>query len=1123
MSIKYQTKHISLSADDESTKPNIEQIDSKTPNIHILYSTLQNQLNNTNRSLVSVSNKEFEFKCQNNKSTTSYNTAGNLSFSCYVPMKDELAPNYVGLIMNDKTNEGNNPKFPLMRILTDWIKSDDMLTYYYFSTNLVKANNVPPIDIKTIIKNGFKDGKGNEYCLKWWNYGRENWGANNGILARNLCQVYGKKLNELFDYVIKNDLIVADSEFQKRLFGLFASTSSQSSVKLNDDTKNRSYTPYLVYPYSNGALILPSLVNFIADKINVNNHALVYCGYVPKGSRMFVSNDENEIELAKDETKYRDDETKMKEDAKITPFSVGIFDINDGLKNTGTTNYPFNVDNSNQKPHILDNKAVNSLIDESGVKTNPPLMDSVFKPYGSDEYSFTTDEKYEYDENTLKNEVLGDLVPNKEKKEGGSGETVEKLVRETRSVEVTIPLACYLKNGRINSFPTWCNNGKICQSDDKNGCDYCTWYDNTCLNRKIGICWDYWSYGGTRASSGGLRTDNGSYVSNTLNDAFLDPNDESKVNDRFLNALKQWIYYAETQRNFEADWFNFINPTHSNLNVLFNDIKEWNINTDASNYTNNVGLNQWSVDYGGNNPTYYKKRITTGSGGHGTTATYEVCDVLTNFDQWKQYRVWGNNNVVVVNDGDLNHRNAFNNFMNTFETGYNNGLPNYSRKMTISYTITYVKKLESFVGLTGTHGTNAPTIYVPPSRWRGGSSFNSAIDTIRSLSPLISMSEMSKNLYVFNDNTFKFWMEVLKSADGCQLVLNELRDYIKEHVEMTLLNKICQYMRPYVKKLFNQNSQKDVSFINIPFGPPLVHIPKTLLFDTKFFHASYEVKQNPKYSKYNSLNPNLNIISSISSIMDTNNYMDLMLREMIDTQMLENRGINDDTYFTLLIPDKGQSICDVVSNSLSGVLKSKYILTSHDWTKSDNDTSSAFNTTIPKILLSFRSLSENKVNDRITALSSNYNFIDSVSIPIMCFHHENQSDMYAEVRIDTRSEDSSYVQSTNNEQPVSEHFVKEAMEVNVSGFDGKCQMPSKNALYIYVSNNKVQDFTSNVKGKKATQNDDSDENVDPKTNIAHTMVNINYQGLDAMYPSNCIRRRDTNKLYSVDCKQIMNE
>ena len=1092
MSIEYQSKQVLINADNASNKPKIEEIDSKNPNVHVLYSILQNHLNDANRNLISVSNKEFEFKCQSNKLNTSYNTAGNLSFSCYVPIKDEMTPNYVGLIINDKTNEGNDPKFPLLRILTDWIKSDDMLTYYYFSSNLVKTNNVPPINIKTIIKN-----EGNvEYCLKWWNYGREKWGADDGKLARNLCQVYAKKLNELFDYIIENDLIVADDEFQKRLFGLFASTSLQPSVKLNDDIKKRSYVPYLLYPYSNGALIVPSLVNFIADKINVNNHALAFCGYVPKGSKIFVSNDKNENELSKDKTKYRDDETKMKEDAKITPFTVGIFDINNGLKNIGMTNYPFTVDNLNQRPHVLDNKAVKSLIDESDIVSNPPLTDSIFKFYESD--------KYEYDEEKLKNEVLGDLISNKEKKEGGSGQIIEKLVRETRSVEIIVPLACYLKNGRITSSPTWCNSGNICKSDDNKGCNYCPWHDNACLNRKIGICWDYWSWGGTYASSGGSRTDNGAYISDTLNEAFLNPNDKTKVNDRFLNAIKQWIYYAETQRKFEADWFNFINPTHSNLNVSFNDIKEWNIDENVSTYSNNVGLNQWSVDYGGNNPTYYKKRSTTGDGGHGYTATYETCDSLTNFDQWKQNKVWGNNNVIVVNDADINHRNDFNNFMNTFETGYNNGLPNYSRKMTITYTITYIKKLESFVGLTGTYDANAPTIYIPSSRWRGGSSIGSAIDTIRSLSLLISMSEMSKNLYVFNDNTFKFWMEVLKSTDGSQLVLNEMRNYIKEHVEMILLNKICQYMRPYVKKLFSQNSQKNISLINIPFGPPLVHIPKTLLFDAKFFHASYEIKQNLKYSKYNARNPNLNIISSISSTMDTNNYMDLMLREMINMQMLENKEINDNTYFTMLIPDKGQSICDVVSNSLAGVLNSKYILTVHDWSKSDNEVSSAFNTSIPKILLSFRSLSENSVNDKISALNSVYNFIDSVSVPIICFHHENQNDVYAEVRINTCSE--------------------EAKETSGEGsFNGKCQIPNKNILYIYVSNNKVQDFTSNIKGKKAVKNDSSDENIDPKTNIAHTMVSINYQGLDAMYPSNCIRRRDTNKLYSIDCKNIMND
>lgn len=1231
MTFKYEKSTIHITPMTPELNPNVETIPQEKQNTNTLYDLLQTKLNAPDRNLIDITNKEFEFHCQNTP-TSQYNVSGNLSLSCYIPRFPEVAPNYVGLIMNDKSNDGENPKHPLMRILTDWIKSNDMLTYYYYSAEFSEENKVPPINMKNVIQKGYVDEAGNEYYFKWWNIGRERWSdksdgdsthpaKQSGYIARNLCQLFAKKLNDLFDYVISKDLITADNEFVEKLVSLFA-IDNANLVELNDAIGGTiTYNAVKLYPYSNGTLLLPSLVNYIAHNVNRHFHALSYCGYVPKDSSFYVSGDLNEQQFATDTTKYRSDtwEALDKQNGlnggkayDIFPTSTGMFNINEGLSNIGTYNYPFRgyeaKSNEFLKPHVMD--AEKDLTDEiDRVNKNPPLTDESFKVGGK--YKFPDDsiiidhrdltssnvnngkrsEKYEFIESNENLNKLGELIAAKETvidgrtipRENDVEET--KMVRETRTVKnVKIPIGWYISYfGVLNSYYTSCWAQPSCCSDDKNGCRGRNWNDRD-WHKPVK---DWWSWGWNYPQLSGNQTAQAYKINEDITDSALDATDKNKLNVDFLNVMKFYIYQAELHAG-NTQWFNLTNS--GNLPAL-EDITNWDFHglspKDIKNYHN---IGRFLLDLNNQRPKYYipgrwnwqadscitpgswrawfnKPNCPAGIGTEDAIFGYKIFgqnyDVLT-FDSYSgTYTPSASTNV----GGHPDFKTMMAKPTYDFRYPTTDDANYYVTIESLTYTITYPKtiKWKKLVGQYKLNTEKQQFVYVPVECYTIGSEY---APNIRKLSVLTSESKMNKNLYAFTDNVFKFWVEVIKSYEGSQFVLNKLRDYIKEHYEIIMLNKTTQYLRSYADNLF-RGEQRDMSFINIPFGPPLVHVPKTILFKEKFVHATFNVQTNEKYKKYNRNNPNLNVVNLISTEKDSNNYMDTVFKALIKPgDDFLKRPINDDVYFTILLPTKGQDILDMIGPALPNLI-STTILKSHKWSdpvNSSSDDDSIYNTNIPKIVLTFRPLDQYNIGDHNTALTSYYKFIDSVNVPIICFHRENQSDSYVEVRIDTRTVAAGTVENKSPEpsdkpenldkalddvakemtgsgskpgvigfdeqqpqQPAKESYTRivehmeeptqpveekpTTAEANVikSGFEGKCQFPMKNVLYIYVSNSTMQDFTSLLKGKT--------DNLDPKTNISNPMLSINYRGLDAMYPSNCIRCRNFDALYSDNCAQ----
>lgn len=229
----------------------------KKSSVNSFYTLLQEWFDASDRASRSIKNNVINLTMGNNQTTpTIYNCGGNIKLNCVIPSSDDNYPNYTNIILN--TKDASDQSISLMNILTSFITDPNFLSVYFFNENLSKnENGVPIIDIS----------KNLDYPNLCWNW---NAGRNYTIdTVKNIANYYILKLNDLIDYVITNDLCVVDSEFSKKLLSLFANSEGY------------------IYNHSNGTLVLPSLVNWLASKNDGKFHALSMCGYVKQGSKIF--------------------------------------------------------------------------------------------------------------------------------------------------------------------------------------------------------------------------------------------------------------------------------------------------------------------------------------------------------------------------------------------------------------------------------------------------------------------------------------------------------------------------------------------------------------------------------------------------------------------------------------------------------------------------------------------------------------------------------------------------------------------------------------------------------------------------------------------------------------------
>ena len=466
--------------------PKAENLGSDSGN-NTFFKKLEEDLNKKDAlNLNAIRNPDFELHRETTVTKNSYNTAGNLSLSCYIPIKPNNPPNFVGLIINDASNAGNNPNHPLMRVLLDWVKDKDMLTYYIDSTTAANANGVPTINLKTIITS--KDAN---YVLRWWNAGRVNWCDKGGDEeADKLCQIYAHRLNALFSHVINTDLTTPDNKFKELVQNLFVyATSKRKMGGISGDT-------FSFMPYSGSTLMLPSLVNYITNTTkNIKENALSYCGFVPKNTKVFVSN----CKTAEDFQKMNDKFNAGNLD--IMTSSIDLININESLSKVGKYNYPLTPgnaksDNNSFMPLTATHDNIVKLFEQIDT---PPLQNLKVLRFRDTEYSKQYTDNYAFNaaDQKIGTHTNNPKIDIRDNDASGASKTV--WVKDlNKEIEIKIPIVYFLSDEALG-YCGDCSDMDLnteskaysCRDDTHGNCKNYDRADDACRTYFIGcLNWD---------------------------------------------------------------------------------------------------------------------------------------------------------------------------------------------------------------------------------------------------------------------------------------------------------------------------------------------------------------------------------------------------------------------------------------------------------------------------------------------------------------------------------------------------------------------------------------------------------------------------------------------------------
>ena len=316
----------------------------------------------------------------------------------------------------------------------------------------------------------------------------------------------------------------------------------------------------------------------------------------------------------------------------------------------------------------------------------------------------------------------------------------------------------------------------------------------------------------------------------------------------------------------------------------------------------------------------------------------------------------------------------------------------------------------------------------------------------------ICLYTTNMDLYLFNDNVFRYWLDMIDNTNNQQIILNEIRTYIKDNVELILLNKINRQMGEYVRS-FNGSAL----FVNIPLGPPLLTIPNSYVMNYKHYYPSFNVNNNIDVNKieYNMFAESNDIINSISC-EQTNNYLDLLFRSIINNSRYMSIDYNTDNVISIILPSKGYQLFEVIDKSTTTIIPEGFVVNISKIT----DTSSViFDFNIPKIIMTFSDLS---LNNKYKTLLTSYKYL--TTIHTACISVTSIDDVI-KLQINTKTND------------------------------------SENVLYVYVSSDSTQEMISNIKGNGA---DEMDKNID-KNNMTNLMLNIQYNGIDSNNTPICLQ------------------
>lgn len=1052
------------------------------PSGNYFYDQFYSFITDNGRSSRSISNDVSTITLFNNLDlTTVYNASGNLKIHCSIPTSENDVPNYAAIVINTEhsasaaTTPSNDAI--LMRILTNFISDPDFITYYHYDGKLNdNSNGVPIINLHTAVMstaNGssassaidnVKDNvnsildEAKEKVDAASPTGSSTSTVVNGSSSGELTAINGGMIkgtpNLCWNWNIGRSLSMENARqianHYIKQFNHLIDYVITNDLRMPDPTFSSLLLSLFandtgkIYAHANGTLLLPSLINWISSNSDGNNHAVSHCAYIGKGSLIFPV-DENTTTPWEEIIKFDTEATST------SPMIYVPYDIN-GKMIRSPNNYPFY--RAAYSPSV-----VASPTDTTNMLENIP-------------FNFTFD-RFAHSEHTtaISNMKYAQRIPGKyiEDKKTYSIEYTDIItINPSDHTEInegsrfTFDAPTMFKIGKVpimNIRPLVRVHGLTHYSTKHPWCKEC--------RRDTSVETGHDSVNAFIGEADGFK--------DIIIDRFMDESPAYSEGTRFRPLIAKYSHKLTRDHGFPltpTDYANIVLTDRKKVVVKGFNMKRptkpilYRAHQSGTNDTKNslertYTLPVWneinnykSGTCSGGGASWADWQKVNGSNGKLTSLseTKKACTKVTleqilNREAGDTYnKLMGSTRLSAI-DGERNK------FMYTGPAGNEpngtNGFKGekyeYMQTLTdvkLEVTFTYKCPGAQYIGTFGTERLPVTT---------NGDSLN----VYKAHENLICMFNTLADLYQFNDETFKAWVTIVRNVNCQQLILNAIREYVGKHLEMVVVNKINNQIGDYARELGS-----DVTFINSPLGPPLLTVPNSYVVEYKGYFPTFSVKADVDANlKTYDLKSECCDVVTRTECTTSNNYLDVVFKSIIDNAVTLNHTFGPDTYIASLIPSRGHQLFEAIDRSIVSLIPSTYTTIVDKLSNTDKMKSVVYDYEIPKILVTFMDLS---TDDRYNTLTTAYRFITSVHVPVMSFTRKGT---FIDVDINTSSVDAG------------------------------------NIAYVYVSADNSQELVAGLRGAGTN---DTDKNVD-KNNVNHTMVNIQYNGLDSDVTPTCLQ------------------
>lgn len=172
----------------------------------------------------------------------------------------------------------------------------------------------------------------------------------------------------------------------------------------------------------------------------------------------------------------------------------------------------------------------------------------------------------------------------------------------------------------------------------------------------------------------------------------------------------------------------------------------------------------------------------------------------------------------------------------------------------------------------------------------------------------------TSDIHFFSNEVFADWLYLIQTEGALKLMLSEIRDMISN--ELVLMNKIHTHFGPYVRAL----NRKEVSFVDLPFGAPMIRMPNSNVVPFKYYHAEFTVDNgvDAENVKYDKAKKHCNVVNAIRPNVKSSTYKPINYLDEVYTTMNRlcklDKCITDNIVLAVTIPNRGCQLYEAISD-----------------------------------------------------------------------------------------------------------------------------------------------------------------------------------------------------------------